>query len=133
MFLSRIKLNFRHFNEHNFWHNFNNMVDRLCTYGLEPETILFKEKLLNILLYGSEDFICNMKKEIVKAKIKFLKLSERFNVPIFWEFLKNICPNGTYFSHIFSFFQFRYMYRTYFKLDVTFSKFCVLFSLVLLF
>ena len=41
------------------------------------------EKLLNILLYGSEDFNCNMDKEIPKATIKFLKISERFNGPLF--------------------------------------------------
>ena len=41
--------------------------------------------LLNILLYGSEDFNCNTNKEIRKATIKFLKISERFNDP----FLKN--------------------------------------------
>ena len=41
------------------------------------------EKLLNILLYGLEDFNCNMNKEIVKASIKFLKISKRFNGPLF--------------------------------------------------
>ena len=37
------------------------------------------EKLLNILLYESEDFNCNMNKEILKDTIKFLDISERFN------------------------------------------------------
>ena len=84
------------------------------------------EKLLNILLYGSEGFNCNMNKEILKATMKFLKISKPF--------LNIVCPNGTYFSHIFQFFfKFRYMYRTYFKRHVTFSKFCVLFGLVLAF
>ena len=31
------------------------------------------EKLLNMLLYGSEDFNYNMKKEMLKATIKFVK------------------------------------------------------------
>ena len=40
-----------------------------------------------------------MNKEILKATIKFLKISKRFNGPIIWPFLKNVCPNnGTYFS-----------------------------------
>ena len=89
------------------------------------------EKLLNI-----KDFSCNMNKEILKATIKFLKIYERFNGPIFLSFLKNVCPDGIYFSYIFScccFFKFRYMYRTCFKGHVTFSKFYVLFSLVLAF
>ena len=41
------------------------------------------EKLLNIISYGSEHFNCNMYKEILKATIKFLKITERFNVPLF--------------------------------------------------
>ena len=31
-----------------------------------------------------------MNKEIMKATIKFLKLSKRFNGPIIWTFLKNV-------------------------------------------
>ena len=41
------------------------------------------ENFLNVLLYGSEEFNCNMNKEILKAEIKFLKSSERFNDPPF--------------------------------------------------
>ena len=50
---------------------------------------------LNILLHGSEDFTYNMNKEILKATIKFLKISEHFNGPLFLPFLKNVFPNGT--------------------------------------
>ena len=111
--LSSLRLNFSHLNEHKFRHNFNDRVDPLCTWGLEPETthhyllrcslfstqrleLLYNvfilnpsiknysnEKLLNILLYGSEDFNWNLNKEIVIATIKFLKRSERFNDPLF--------------------------------------------------
>ena len=111
--LSRLRSNFSHLNEHEFRHNFNGRVDPICTCGLEPETtlhyllhcILFStqrldllnnvfilnpsikncsnEKLLNVLLYGSEDFNWNLNKEILKATIKFLKRSERFNDPLF--------------------------------------------------
>ena len=55
------------------------------------------EKVLNILLYGSEDFSYSMDKEILKATIKYLKVSERFNGLLFWPFLKNVFANGTYF------------------------------------
>ena len=51
---------------------------------LNPSTKNYSnEKLLNILSYGSEDFNYNMNKEILKATIKFLKISERFNAPLF--------------------------------------------------
>ena len=104
--LTRLRLNFSHLNEHKFRHNFNDMVDPMCTCGLEPEATLHyllrcsiysaqrqevlnnvcvlnsslknysNEKLLNILLYGSENFNCNMNKDILKATIKFLKISK---------------------------------------------------------
>ena len=112
--LSHLRWSFSRLNEHKFRHNFNNMVDPMCTCGREPETTLHyllrwnlysaqrlellnnvcilnpslknysNEKLSNILLYGSEDFNCNMNKKILKAAIKFLKISERFNGPFFW-------------------------------------------------
>ena len=96
-----------------FKHNFKGTVDPMCTCGLELEATLHyllrcnlyssqrlvllnnvrdlnpslvnysNKKLLNILLYGSEGFNCNMNKEILKATIKFLKISERFNGPRF--------------------------------------------------
>ena len=59
------------------------------------------EKVLNILLYGSEYFSYNMNKEILKAKNKFLKRSDCFNGPPFLPFLKKKFPNGTYPSYIF--------------------------------
>ena len=111
--LSRPTLNFSHLNEHKFRFNFNDTVDPICACGLEPETTLHyllrcnlystqrlellnnvyilnpslknycNEKLLNIFLYGSEDFNCNMNKKILKAAIKFLERSQRFNGPLF--------------------------------------------------
>ena len=130
---SHLRLNFSHLNEQNFRHNLNNTVDAMCTCGLEPETIFHnilhgnlystqrlellynfcvlnpslknysKEKLLNILLYGSEDFNCN-DKEILKAKIKFLKISKRFNDPFFDHSLKNFALMVLFFRIYFSFF-----------------------------
>ena len=48
-------------------------------------------------------------KETLKVTIKLLKIPERFNGPLFDHSLKNVCPNGIYFSCIFfCFFYFRY-------------------------
>ena len=41
------------------------------------------EKLLNILLYGSEYFSVKTNQSILKSTIKFLKSSERFDDPLF--------------------------------------------------
>ena len=41
------------------------------------------EKLLNILVYGSEYSSVKTNQSILKFTIKFLKSSERFNVPLF--------------------------------------------------
>ena len=84
--LTWLRLNFSHLNEHKFRHGFRDTVDPMCKYGLETETTLHfflcyrlystirkefldnictvalfltiypDEKLLNILLYGSEYF-----------------------------------------------------------------------------
>ena len=111
--LSRPRLNLSHLNEYKFRHNFKDTVDPMCTCGREPETTLHyllrcnlystqrlellnnvctlnpslknysNEKLSNVPLYGSEDFNCNLNKKIVKATIKFIKISERFNGPLF--------------------------------------------------
>ena len=107
--LNRLRLQFSHFNEHNFRHNFRATIDPLCSCGLEPVTTLHHllccnlysdlrtdllkdicalsptlknlshEKLLNILLYGSEDFSFNTNKKIIES----LKTSERFICPLF--------------------------------------------------
>ena len=84
--LTRLRLDFIHLNEHKFRHNFNDVINPMCSCGKEPETILHyllrcdlysiyrlellndvcalngslknssEEKLLKILLYGAEDF-----------------------------------------------------------------------------
>ena len=111
--LNRLRLNFSHLNEHKFRHNFRATIDPRCSCGLEPETTLHyllrcslysdlrteflndicalnptlqrlsNEKLLNILLYGSENFSFNTNKKILKSRIKFFKISERFIGPLF--------------------------------------------------
>ena len=57
------------------------LLNNVCTVNPFPKNYSNK-KLLNILLYGSEDLNGNMNKEILKATIKFLKISKRFNGPI---------------------------------------------------
>ena len=110
--LTRLSLNFSHLNEHKFRHGFRDTVDPICKYGLETETTLHfllrcrlystirtellddiytvtsslsnypDEKLLNILLYGSEYFIVKTNQSILKSTIKFWKSSERFDDPL---------------------------------------------------
>ena len=99
--LNRLRLHFSHLNEHKFQHNFRATIDPMCRCGLEPETTLHYllrcnlysdlrtellndiralnstlknlsyEKLLNILLYGSEDLSFNTNNKIMKSTIKF--------------------------------------------------------------
>ena len=106
--LNRLRLHFSHLNEHKFRRNFRATIDPMCSCGLETETTLHyllrcnlytdlrtellndicalnptlkklsHKKLLNILLYGSEDFRFKTNEKITKSTIKFLKTSERF-------------------------------------------------------
>ena len=77
--------------EHNYFLrcNFYSTHQRLellsneCIYNLSLKNYS-NEKLLNSPLYGSEDFNCNINKEIQKATIKFLKIPEHFNGPLFY-------------------------------------------------
>ena len=87
--LNRLRLQICHLNEHKFRHKFRATIDPMCNRGLEPKTTLYyllrfnpyfdlrkelpndicvlnptlknlsHEKLLNILLYGSENFDFN--------------------------------------------------------------------------
>ena len=111
--LNRLRLYFSHLNEHKLRHNFRATIDPMCSCGLEPETTLHyllrcnlysdirtellndicplnptlkklsHEKLLNILLYGSEGLSFKTNKKIIKSTIKFLKTSEHFIGPLF--------------------------------------------------
>ena len=103
-----------HLNEHKFRHNFNDIINAMCSCGKEPETTLdyllrcdlysiyrlellndicalneslknsSEEKLLKILLYGAENFISQMNSEILKCRIKFIKKTDRFSGPLFF-------------------------------------------------
>ena len=107
--LTRPRLNVSHLNENKFTHRFADSVEPMCKCGLETETTLNVflrcwlysmtrtelldvassltnypyEKLLNILLYGSEYFIVKTNQSIFKYTIKFLKRSERVDDPLF--------------------------------------------------
>ena len=108
---------FNHLNEHKFRHNFRATIDPMWSCGLEPKTTfhyllhcnlysnlrtellneicalnptlknLSHEKLLNILLYGWENFSFNTNKKTIKSTIKFLKTSERFIGSLFELFI----------------------------------------------
>ena len=101
--LTRLRLDFGHLNEHKFRHNFNDIINPMCSCGKEPETTLYyllrcdlysiyrlellndicvlneslknfsEENLWKILLYGAEDFTSQLNSEILKCTIKFIK------------------------------------------------------------
>ena len=111
--LTHLRLDFSHLDEHKFRHNFNDIVNPMCSYGKEPETTIqyllrcdlyliyrleplndvcalngslnnsSQEKLLKILLYGAEDFTSQMNFEILKCTIKLIKNTDRFSDPLF--------------------------------------------------
>ena len=58
------------------------LLNDICTLNSTLKK-LSHEKLLDILLYGSEDFSFETNKKIIKPTIKFLKTSERFIGPFF--------------------------------------------------
>ena len=89
------------------------MIDPMCKSGKEPGTTLHyllrcnihsshraellnvicainssisdfpENKLLNTLLYGSEDFNNDTNQKILKSTIRYLVVSDRFNCPLF--------------------------------------------------
>ena len=101
-------------------------LNKVCILNLSLQNHP-SEKLLTVLLYGTKDFYCNMNKEILKAAIDFLK---DFNILMAY-FLDHSQKwlSKWYLRFIYiSVFYFRYMYKTYFKRHVIFSKFYVLLS-----
>ena len=101
--LTRLIMDFSRLNEHKFRHNFDDIINPMCSCGEEPETTLYyllnwdlysiyrlellnyiytlnwslknssEQKGLKILLYGAEDFTSQMNFEILKFTIKFIK------------------------------------------------------------
>ena len=110
--LKRLRLSFSHLSEHKLDMALWDTVDPMCKYSPETEATLHfllcyrlysiirtellddmstvdlsltnycDEKLLNILLYGSEYFSIKTNQSILKSTIKFLKSSERFDDPL---------------------------------------------------
>ena len=111
--LTRLRLNFSHFNERKFRYDFKDTVDPMCKCVLETEitfhfllrwkmystirtellddiytfisslTNYSDEKLSKILLHGLEYFSVKTNKSILKSTIKFLKSFERFADQLF--------------------------------------------------
>ena len=106
--LTRLILNFSHLNEHKLRHNFKDTINPMCSCGFEPEskdhyllrcklytdlrldyTIrqslknFSEDQLVNVWLFGSENFTLDTSANIVRRTIEFLKAIERFNSLLF--------------------------------------------------
>ena len=112
-FLTRLRLDFSHLNEHRFRHNFQDCLKPLCSYSLETEDT--KHYLLHchhfsqhridlinsvkyifedfdslsdnakkdLLLYGDPRFDINKNKFILEATLFYIKSTERFSGSLF--------------------------------------------------
>ena len=110
--LTRLRLNFS-LNEHKFRHILKDTINPMCSCGFEPETTdhyllrcklytdlrldllndiytinqSFKNfseyQLVNVLLFGSENFTLDANANILRRTIEFLKATERFNGLLF--------------------------------------------------
>ena len=110
--LTRLRVNLSHLREHKFRHNFLNTLNPLCSCSLEIEstthyllrcpfythlrrTLLDNiieligdisnfsdDKLTNLLLYGDSVLNVEVNASILKNTINFLKVSDRFDIPL---------------------------------------------------
>ena len=111
--LTRLRLKFSHLREHKFRHNFRDTLNPLCSCGYEigstshyllryslytssrrtllesvsaiigPNDDFSENKLVNILLFGDQHYSPEQNSFILKHTIEFLKVSERFDIPLF--------------------------------------------------
>ena len=111
-FLTRLRLDFSHLNEHRFRHNFENCMNPLCSCSLEIEDTLHyllhcqhfsicRKDLMNsvksvfknfeslsdnskknVLLYGDSSLDQNKNRFILEATLNYVKISERFSGPL---------------------------------------------------
>ena len=111
--LTRLRLSFSHLSEHKFRYNFADSLNPLCSCSLETEPTLHfflrcqnyttlrralmtdlknindtimslnENDLLHVILYGNKNFDNNMNISILTATIKFIKVSERLDQPLF--------------------------------------------------
>ena len=106
-----VRLNFSHLNENKFWHNFKDTIIPMCSSDFDPETKYHyllrckldlrldflsdirtinqsvknfsEEQLVNVLLFGSENFTLDTNRSILRRKTEFLKATERCNGLLF--------------------------------------------------
>ena len=111
--LTRLRLNFSHLNERKFRRSFKDTINSMCICGFEPETTdhyllhcklytdlrfdllnniyainqslknFSEEQLVNVLLYGSENFTFDTNTNILKRSVAFLKATKCFNSLLF--------------------------------------------------
>ena len=111
--ITRLRLDFSHLREHKFRHNFRDTLNPMCACSLEPEntlhfllhcqtyddlrlsfmsdlevldssiSLLDDANLLVLLLYGDKKYSLTINQKILRATIKFLKDSTRFDGPLF--------------------------------------------------
>ena len=112
--LTRLRLGLSHLREHKFRHNFEDILNPLCSCCIEGETTLHcfilcqffndiretlmndlmntnrslpslsKDKLISILLYGSNAFDIKKNLKILICTIQFIKDSHRFDNSLFY-------------------------------------------------
>ena len=112
--LTRLRLGLSHLREHKFWHNFEDILNPLCSCFTEGETTLYcfilcqffndiretlmndlmntnrslpslsKDKLISILLYGSNAFDIKKNLKILICTIQFIKDSYIFDDSLFY-------------------------------------------------
>ena len=110
--LSRLRVKLSHLREHKFRHNFLDTINPLCTCSLEiessnhyllrcpffastrkhlldsivdligPISNFSDDNLLELLLYGNENYNVELNASILKCTIIFLKSSGRFDMPL---------------------------------------------------
>ena len=111
-FLTRLRLGLSHLNEHRFRQNFQDCLNPLCSCSLEVEStthfflhchhsnqfqqtlldsvkkivndisILADYALVNLLLYGSQNYNFEENSKIIKVSIKYILSTESFSGPL---------------------------------------------------
>ena len=101
-FLTRLRLDFSHLNEHRFRHNFQDCLNPSCSCSLQTEDTIHCIDLINsvkyifesfdslsynakkdLLLYGDPRFDINKNKFISEATLFYIKSIERFSGSLF--------------------------------------------------
>ena len=110
--LTRLRLKLSHLREHKFRHNFRDTINPLCSCCNDVESTshyllrcplhasnrrtlydnvtqvlgqipnLSDDNLVNLFLYGNDDYSAEQNASVLKCTIAFLKSSERFDIPL---------------------------------------------------